>query len=151
MPNAAERARNAYLHRASRKRRHARVIQQMGGVCVRCGNIRDLQIHHKTKRFAGKNRCGDTNMADARRTPEEVELLCSLCHTGGFDPQSLMILKCWQMYACWEWEATLDRLERSGTTIASTDMRQNPTLKNNMSMVAYLDSIVPEIRMEEVK
>jgi hypothetical protein len=24
-------------------------------------------------------------------------------------------------------------------------------LKNNMSMVAYLDSIVPEIRMEEVK
>jgi len=81
MPNAAERARNAYLHRASRKRRHARVIQQMGGVCVRCGNIRDLQIHHKIPVLCRRNhRCGDTNMQDACRDPGAVEVLCRICN-----------------------------------------------------------------------
>jgi hypothetical protein len=80
MSNAAERARNAYLHRASRKRRHARMVQQMGGVCVRCGSTDNLEIHHKTKRFKRNARCGDTNIADAIRDPEGTQILCRACN-----------------------------------------------------------------------
>jgi hypothetical protein len=68
--------------RAHKHRRRARLINMLGGTCVRCGTTEDLEFDHidpATKRFAI---CADLTRAWSELLAEvaKCQLLCRPCH-----------------------------------------------------------------------
>lgn len=61
---------------------HAELIAYMGGICVNCGQIENLEFDHidpKTKSFdIGKN--WSRNRDDILKELQKCQLLCSHCH-----------------------------------------------------------------------
>lgn len=82
----SKRSRNAYYRDymlARYKRRYQEAIDNLGGICIRCGSSEDLQFDHKnpeTKSFSiGKS---IVSISRARLEAELVkcQLLCGECH-----------------------------------------------------------------------
>jgi hypothetical protein len=69
-------------NKAGRQQRRAKLIEMLGGRCVRCGATEDLEFDHidpSTKRFAvgsSMSRAWDTLVAEALK----CQLLCRPCH-----------------------------------------------------------------------
>ena len=69
-------------NKAARQRRRARLVEMLGGECVRCGGIEDPEFDHidpSTKRFAvgeSMSRAWADLVAEALKT----QLLCAGCH-----------------------------------------------------------------------
>src|SRR5262249_10177324 len=69
-------------NQAARQRRRARLIEMLGGCCIRCGAIEDLEFDHidpATKRFAvgeSMSRAWGELVEEALKT----QLLCPPCH-----------------------------------------------------------------------
>jgi 5-methylcytosine-specific restriction endonuclease McrA len=69
-------------NKAGRQQRRAKLIEMLGGCCVRCGAIEDLEFDHidpSTKRFAvgsSMSRAWDVLVAETLK----CQLLCRPCH-----------------------------------------------------------------------
>jgi 5-methylcytosine-specific restriction endonuclease McrA len=75
----------AYIIAKNKERKHARrarLIEMLGGCCVRCGSTDDLEFDHidpKTKRFTiGGNL--SRPWADLVEEARRCQLLCQKCH-----------------------------------------------------------------------
>jgi len=80
MPLSKEEHRK-YILRLTRSNRK-RAIEHLGGVCVRCGSVDDLETDHIENR-PGKKRICDLLSGSWERLEEELahcQLLCRKCH-----------------------------------------------------------------------
>jgi hypothetical protein len=96
-------------NKAWKQARRARLIEMLGGECVRCGATEDLEFDHvdpSTKIFAvcaGLSRAWDVLVEEAAKT----QLLCKPCHMakGAEDRPNL---KHGTYYVYWYWNCRCD-------------------------------------------
>lgn len=73
---------NDYMKKRYHVRRKA-LIEQLGGICSKCGSKSNLQfdhIDHKTKDFDIADKLVSTSLEIIRKEIEKCQLLCKKCH-----------------------------------------------------------------------